>query len=63
MRCLVIEDSVAGVRAAVRAGMTVLGFGGGSHFGAGDRERLLAAGAFRVIDRMDALPAVLRKGD
>ena len=30
-RCLVIEDSVAGVTAAVAAGMTVLGFHGGSH--------------------------------
>jgi HAD superfamily hydrolase (TIGR01509 family) len=59
-RCLVIEDSVPGVRAAVRAGMTVLGFGGGSHFGPGDKARLLEAGAFQVIDSMDALPPVLR---
>ncbi len=59
-RCLVIEDSVAGVRAAVRAGMMVLGFGGGSHFGPGDKARLLEAGAFQVIDSMDALPGVLR---
>src|SRR6185295_6155870 len=29
--CLVIEDSVAGVTAARRAGMEVLGFNGGSH--------------------------------
>ena len=58
--CVVIEDSVAGVRAAVRAGMTVIGFGGASHFGPGDRERLLEAGAFQVIDNMDALPGVLQ---
>ena len=58
--CVVIEDSVAGVRAAVRAGMMVLGFGGASHFGPGDRERLLEAGAFQVIESMDALPAVLQ---
>ena len=30
-RCLVIEDSLAGIAAAVAAGMTVLGFHGGSH--------------------------------
>jgi len=30
-RCLVIEDSVNGVRAGVAAGMTVFGFVGGSH--------------------------------
>ena len=44
-RCLVIEDSVAGVTAARAAGMTVLGFTGGSHCldGHGDRLRLTGA--------------------
>ena len=59
-RCLVVEDSVAGVTAAVRAGMMVLGFGGASHFGPRDKSRLLDAGAFQVIDHMDELTTVLR---
>ena len=34
-RCVVIEDSAPGVEAAVAAGMTAIGFTGGSHCGAG----------------------------
>ena len=37
-KCLVIEDSAPGVVAAVRAGMEVFGFVGGSHF-SGDAPR------------------------
>lgn len=43
--CIVVEDSVAGVTAARRAGMRVLGFTGGSHCGPGHAERLSATGA------------------
>lgn len=58
-RCIVIEDSVAGVRAAVAAGMAVLGFCGGSHCGPGHAEMLLREGADRTFDDMRQLPAIL----
>lgn len=48
-RCLVIEDSVAGVTAARAAGMTVLGFTGGSHCLDGHGEKLRQAGAAEVL--------------
>lgn len=57
--CLVIEDSVAGVTAARRAGMTVIGFLGGSHVTAGHDEKLLAAGASALFSRMDGLGDVI----
>ena len=54
-RCLVIEDSVAGVTAARAAGMTVLGFTGGSHCLDGHAEKLWAAGAGLVCASMTEL--------
>ena len=60
--CLVVEDSVAGVTAARRAGMIVFGFTGGAHHAGGDYgERLAAAGAARVFDDMAALPALVAR--
>jgi HAD superfamily hydrolase (TIGR01509 family) len=58
-RCLVVEDSEAGVEAAASAGMLVLGFTGGSHCGTGHADRLAAAGAERVFSDMRDLPAIL----
>jgi len=61
VRCLVVEDSVPGVTGARAAGMTVLGFHGGSHCRAGHEATLRAAGAHRAIDDMRQLPMLLGK--
>lgn len=58
-RCVVIEDSVAGVRAGRAAGMRVLGFTGGAHCPPGHAEVLREAGAHRVFADMADLPALL----
>ena len=57
--CVVVEDSVAGVRAAVAAGMRAIGFTGGGHCRQGHAERLRAAGAAAIVDQMGRLPALL----
>jgi HAD superfamily hydrolase (TIGR01509 family) len=51
-RCLVIEDSVAGITAARAAGMAVLGFSGGGHCRDGHAGRLRSAGAAEVCATM-----------
>ncbi|WBS00915.1 HAD-IA family hydrolase [Pseudoduganella sp. SL102] len=64
-RCIVIEDSVTGVHAAVAAGATVLGFGGGEHSPPDQAQRLREAGAAHVFASMAQLPelvAQLRAG-
>jgi HAD superfamily hydrolase (TIGR01509 family) len=48
-QCIVVEDSPAGVTAAAAAGMTPLGFVGGSHAEANLAERLVAAGARSIV--------------
>jgi HAD superfamily hydrolase (TIGR01509 family) len=61
-RCVVIEDSIAGVTAGRAAGMTVLGFFGGSHCRPGHAEKLRAAGADSVFMDMRQLPGLIASG-
>jgi HAD superfamily hydrolase (TIGR01509 family) len=60
-RCVVIEDSVPGVVGACAAGMTVLGFFGGSHCTPGHAELLHAAGAAVTFDDMRQLPELVSR--
>jgi len=58
-RCVVIEDSVPGITGARAAGMTVLGFYGGSHCRPGYAGTLRAAGAAVTFDDMRQLPGLV----
>src|SRR3954471_19406622 len=58
-RVVVVEDSVPGVRAAVSAGMAVIGFCGGTHCPAGHDDILRRNGAMSVIADFRDLPATI----
>jgi HAD superfamily hydrolase (TIGR01509 family) len=58
-RCVAIEDSVPGISGALAAGMTVLGFHGGSHCRPGYADTLRAAGAIMTFDDMRQLPDLI----
>jgi HAD superfamily hydrolase (TIGR01509 family) len=56
---IVVEDSAAGVAAASAAGMSPIGFIGGSHAGGGLTRELTAAGTRTVIADMRALKGAI----
>ncbi len=60
-RCLVIEDSLNGVRSGTSAGMTVWGFVGGKHIVNKDEfaQRLIDLGAIKVFQTMNDLSKFL----
>ena len=57
--CIVVEDSAVGVAAGVAAGMTAIGFAGGSHVRGRLADHLHAAGARAVISDMRALKSTI----
>lgn len=62
-QCIVIEDSPAGIQAALAANMRVIGFTGGGHCGPDHAEKLWQTGASTVIERMADLAGAVGQVD
>lgn len=58
-RCIVVEDSLAGITAARAAAMTAIGFAGGCHCGPDHADKLRRAGAGPVFMTMASLAEYL----
>jgi HAD superfamily hydrolase (TIGR01509 family) len=58
-QCIVVEDSAPGIAAAAAAGMTPIGFVGGSHAAGRLAKDLVATGARTVIADMRALKSTI----
>ncbi|MFM0006620.1 HAD family hydrolase [Paraburkholderia dipogonis] len=61
-RCVVVEDSVAGLNAARAAGMKTIAFVGASHIPDGYADALRKMGMTRIMQHMDELPALVKAG-
>lgn len=59
-RCVVIEDSIAGVKAARAAGMYTIGFTGGTHCPEGHDAVLRDAGAHAVMESFSQLKTLMQ---
>ena len=49
---MVVEDSLSGAKAAISAGLTVVGFVGASHIQSGHRQKLMDLGVSQLAERM-----------
>jgi HAD superfamily hydrolase (TIGR01509 family) len=61
-RCIVVEDSVAGLNAARAAGIKTIAFVGASHIPDGYADALRKMGITRIMQHMDELPALIDAG-
>ncbi|MBL1241569.1 MAG: HAD family phosphatase [OCS116 cluster bacterium] len=59
--CLVIEDSAHGIKAAVDAKMSVIGFYGASHCYDGYEQKLKQAGADILFDQLSEIPGIIKQ--
>jgi beta-phosphoglucomutase-like phosphatase (HAD superfamily) len=59
--CIVVEDSINGVRAAVSARMNVLGFIGASHCRPGLESKLRELGCSEIFSEMEKLPSLIER--